>query len=263
MSVVWTRVGFRARRSRTTVKVQKNATTLRLMKTPRFFRLVLVSPALLFAAGLLAAPLPAFTAHYQLLQNGTTIGEATMTLASAGNGEWTFTTQSRGTSGMAALLAANVQETSHFRWKGALPEGLSYDYSLDAAIKHKERHVRFDWATNTISVDDKGEQHYPAQPGAVERHTIVLAVAAGLDAGQHTFAFPVAVRDRIETQHFTVQGKGNIKVPAGSYTATHVVRSDSGGFDAWFVPGKLPVPVQVSQRDGSDLTMKLESYEGR
>lgn len=233
------------------------------MKTPRFFRFVLVSAALLFAGGLFAAPLPAFTAHYQLLQNGAAIGEATMTLASAGNGEWTFTTQSRGTTGIAALLGADVRETSRFRWKGALPEGLSYDYSLDAAIKHKQRHVRFDWATNIISVDDKGEQSYPAQPGAIERHTIALAIAAGLDAGQSTFAFPVAVRDRIETQHFAVRDKGTIKVPAGSYAATHVARSDGGGFDAWFVPGKLPVPVQVSQRDGGDFTLKLESYTAR
>ncbi|MEO6969050.1 MAG: DUF3108 domain-containing protein [Rhodanobacteraceae bacterium] len=233
------------------------------MNILRFSRCVLGAAALLFADSLVAAPPPAFTAHYQLLQNGSPIGEAAMTLAPSGNREWTFTTQSRGTAGMAALLGADVRETSRFRWKGALPEGLSYDYSLDAAIKHKERHVRFDWATNSISVDDKGEQRYPAQPGAIERHTIALAIAAGLDAGQSTFAFPVAVRDRIETQHFAVQGKGTIKVPAGSYAATHVVRTDGGGFDAWFVPDKLPVPVQVSQRDGGDFTLKLESYSAK
>lgn len=233
------------------------------MNALRFLRFVFVSAALLFAGSLLAAPLPTFTAHYQLLQNGAPIGEATMTLALSGNDEWTFTTQSRGTAGMAALLGADVRETSRFRWKGALPEGLSYDYSLDAAIKHKERHVRFDWASNTISVDDKGEQHFAAEPGAIERHTIALAIAAGLDAGQTTFAFPVAVRDRIESQHFAVLGKTTIKVPAGSYTASHVARSDGGGFDAWFVPGKLPVPVQVSQHDNGDFTLKLESYSGK
>ncbi|MEO7149959.1 MAG: DUF3108 domain-containing protein [Rhodanobacteraceae bacterium] len=230
------------------------------MNALRFSRFVIVFAALLFAGSPLAAPLPAFTARYQLLQNGELIGEATMTLAPSGDDEWTFTTQSRGTSGMAALLGANVRETSRFHWKAALPEGLSYDYSLDAAIKHKERHVRFDWASNTISVDDKGEQRFAAQPGTIERHTLVLAIAVGLDAGQRAFAFPVAVRDRIETQHFAVQGKGTIKVPEGSYAATHVARTDGGGFDAWFAPGKLPVPVQVSQHDNGDLTMKLESY---
>lgn len=243
------------------VTVQKNVATLRPMNILGAFRTTLVCGALLFAGGLFAAPLPAFTARYQLLRDRAAVGEAIMTLAPSQNGEWVFTTQSRGTSGMAALLGANVQETSRFRWKGGLPEGLSYDYSMDAAIKHKERHVRFDWADNTISVDDKGEQRFAAQPGAIERHTTVLAISARLRHGEHEFDLPVAVRDRIETQHFAVQGRESIVVPAGRYEATHVARSDGGGFDAWFAPGKLPVPVQVSQRDGGDLTMKLESYE--
>ncbi|MDQ2972728.1 MAG: DUF3108 domain-containing protein, partial [Pseudomonadota bacterium] len=85
-----------------------------VMNALRFSRFVIVFAALLFAGSPLAAPLPAFTARYQLLQNGELIGEATMTLAPSGDDEWTFTTQSRGTSGMAALLGANVRETSRF-----------------------------------------------------------------------------------------------------------------------------------------------------
>src|SRR5690242_15890963 len=59
---------------------------------------------LLFAAGAFAAPLPAFTAHYQLLKDGSPIGEATMTLSSSGDDTWTFVTDSKGTSGLAAML---------------------------------------------------------------------------------------------------------------------------------------------------------------
>jgi len=228
------------------------------MSLHRFFSAAL----LLFAGSVLAAPLPAFTARYQLLKDGSPIGEATMTLQPAGNGTWTFTTASKGTEGLAALMSANIQETSTFRWKADLPEGLSYDYAMDAAIKHKERHVRFDWSGNTISVDDKGWHQFAAQPGALERHTIVLAIAAGLRDGKHDFSLPVAVRDHIETQHYAVQGKQQITVPAGTFDATHVVRSDGGGFEAWFSP-KFPVPVQVAQNDGGELMMKLESYRAQ
>lgn len=232
------------------------------MKTLRV-SLSAFAAALLFAGSAFAAPLPAFTAHYQLLKDGSPIGEASMTLTPAEAGSWSFTTESQGTSGMAALLGANIHETSTFRWKGDMPEGISYDYSMDAAIKHKQRSVRFDWSGNTIVVNDKGEHHYPAQPGTLERHTMVLAIAAGLKAGKHEFELPVAVRDRVEMQHFAVQGKEAISVPAGSFPdALHVARTDkSGAFDAWFVLGKLPVPVEVSQHDNGDFTMKLESYK--
>jgi hypothetical protein len=228
-------------------------------------RAFVAASVLLFAASAFAAPLPAFTARYQLLKGDSPIGEATMTLSSSGHDTWTFVTDSRGTSGLAAMLGANARETSTFHWKGGLPEGLSYDYSMDAAFKHKQRNVKFDWSANTIVVNDKGEHRFAAQPGAIERHTVVLAIAAGLKDGKRGFALTVAVRDRIQTQQFAVKGSGAISVPAGNYPdAVQVVRTDNdGGFDGWFVPGKLPVPVQVSQHDNGDFTMKLESYEGR
>jgi hypothetical protein len=228
-------------------------------------RAFVAASVLLFAASAFAAPLPAFTARYQLLKGDSPIGEATMTLSSSGHDTWTFVTDSRGTSGLAAMLGANARETSTFHWKGGLPEGLSYDYSMDAAFKHKQRNVKFDWSANTIVVNDKGEHRFAAQPGAIERHTVVLAIAAGLKDGKREFALPVAVRDRIQTQQFAVKGSGAISVPAGNYPdAVQVVRTDNdGGFDGWFVPGKLPVPVQVSQHDNGDFTMKLESYSER
>ncbi|MGH8212923.1 MAG: DUF3108 domain-containing protein [Rhodanobacteraceae bacterium] len=217
---------------------------------------------LLLAGAALAAPLPAFTARYQLSKDGSPIGEATMTLQSAGDGTWTFTTASKGTSGLAALMSANIQETSKFRWKGSSPEGLAYDYTMDAAIKHKERHVRFDWSADTISVDDKGQHRFAAQPGAMERHTTILAIAAGLRDGKREFDLPVAVRDHVENQHYAARGMQQIEVPAGDFDATHVLRTGGGGFEAWFA-SKYPVPVQVAQNDGGELMMKLESYEAR
>ena len=224
------------------------------------FRIFPAAALLIFAGAAFAAPLPAFTARYQLLKDGSPIGEATMTLESSSDNTWKFVTASKGTEGLAALMSANIQETSTFRWKGLSPEGLSYDYAMDAAIKHKERHVRFDWSSNTVSVDDKGQHEFAARPGAMERHTAILAIAAGLRDGRQEFDLPLAVRDHIEMQHYAVQGKHQIDVPAGGFDATRVVRNGGGGFEAWFA-SKYPVPVQVAQNDGGELMMKLESYE--
>jgi hypothetical protein len=209
-------------------------------------------------------PLAAFTAHYRVLQGGSPIGEATLTLAQGNGDTWTFTTQSQGTAGLASLLAAGTREVSTFEWVGDLPQGISYDYSMTTALKQKHRSVRFDWTDHTIEVNDNGRFHFATQPGAIERHTIPLALAAGLTAGKTTFTLPVAVRDRIETQHFAAQGRQSVSVPAGTFDATRIGRADGGeGFEAWFAPTKLPAPVKIDQRGKNDFSLELENWSTR
>ena len=215
-------------------------------------------------AAIAAPPLPAFTAHYRVLQNGTPIGKATLTLAPGADGTWTFTTESQGTAGLASLLAASTREVSDFTWVGDLPQGVSYDYTMQSALKQKHRSVRFDWASHSIDVDDGGTFHFATQPGAVERHTVPLALAAGLAAGKTSFTLPVAVRDRIDTQHYAVKSKQQVSVPAGTFDASRVTRTDGGdAFDAWFAPSKLPAPVKIDQHGKNDFSLELESWSAQ
>lgn len=221
--------------------------------------------AILSGAAIAATPpVAGFTAQYRLLQNGAPIGKATLTLAEGSDGVWTFTTDSKGTSGLASLLAASIREVSTFQWDGDLPQGLSYDYTMQTALKTKQRQVRFDWASHTIEVNDNGTFRFATQPGALERHTVPLALAAGLVAGKTKFALPIAVRDRVEIQHFTAQGQQNVNVPAGTFDATRVSRTDSDDdFEAWFVPGKIPAPVKIDQRGKNDFSLELERWSAR
>ncbi len=213
------------------------------------------------AAAVAAAPVPAFTAHYRLLRDGSQIGTATVTLVQGRDNTWTYTTASRGTSGLASLLGANVKEESTFQWVGNLPQGDSYDYSMDTALKQKHRTVRFDWRTHTIEVNDRGIHSFATQPGVLERHTVPLALIAGLRAGKTTFALPVAVRDRIQLQHYRVRGHQEVSVPAGTFQAIDVTRTDGGDpFEAWFAPEQLPVPVKLDQRGKDEFSLELESW---
>jgi hypothetical protein len=208
-----------------------------------------------------APPVPAFNAQYRVLQNGAPIGKATLTLAPGANGTWTFTTASKGTAGIASLLSASTREVSTFKWVGEAPQGLSYDYTMSSALKQKRRSVRFDWASHQVDVDDNGNFHFATQPGAVERHTVPLALAAELAAGKRSFTLPVAVRDRIEMQHYAAQGKQDVSVPAGTFDATRIKRTDGGdAFEAWFAPGKVPAPVRIDQRGRNAFSLELESW---
>jgi hypothetical protein len=236
------------------------------MHSFRAFAALIAATALaVFCTTAMAAPpVPAFTAQYRVLQNGSPIGKATLTLAPGANGTWTFTTESKGTAGIASLLSASTREVSIFKWVGDLPQGISYDYTMNSALKQKHRSVRFDWSGHTIDVDDNGQFHFATQPGAVERHTIPLALAAGLAAGKSNFTLAVAVRDRVEQQHYAAQGRQSISVPAGTFDATRVSRTDGGdAFEAWFAPSKVPAPVKIDQRGKNAFSLELESWSKR
>jgi len=204
----------------------------------------------------------AFTATYHVTQGGMPLGEASVTLRDAGDGQWVYAKSIKGSGGVAALLGASLEESSRFRWKGAVPEAISYDYRLASAIKGKQRHLRVDWAKNQVSVDEgKGALTYPAQPGMVERNTLALALGLALRDGHRDVALPVAVRQQVETQHFEVTGKEPVTVPAGHFEAERVERTDADrGFSAWYVPDRYPLPVKLSQHDGGDVEMTLVDY---
>jgi hypothetical protein len=223
--------------------------------------------AVLLGANLAVAaqpPVPAFTAHYRVLQNGSLIGKATLTLAPGPSGTWTFTTQSQGTAGLASLLDAGTREVSVFHWMKDLPQCDRYDYTLSTALKQRHRTVRCNWARRAITVDDKSTHTFAAEPGTLERHTVPLALAAGLAAGKTSITLPVAVRDRIEMQHYAARGKQDVTVPAGTFDATQVSRTDGGeGLEAWFAPAKLPVPVKIDQSGKQGFSLELESWSAR
>jgi hypothetical protein len=217
---------------------------------------------LLATQAAIAATPTAFTATYNVSQGGEPMGVATVTLRAAGDGEWIYGKDVKGTGGLAAILGASMTEASRFRWKGDVPEAISYDYQLQTGIKNKQRHVTVDWAKRQVTVDEgKGAQTYPASPGMVERNTTALALGLALRDGKQQVTLPVAVRQQVQMQSFKVTGKETLKVPAGSFTAERVDRTDAErGFSAWYVPARYPLPVKLSQHDGGDLTMELVSY---
>ena len=223
----------------------------------------LLGLGLLLATQAAAAATPtAFTATYNVSQGGEPMGVATVALRAADHGEWIYSKDVKGTGGLAAMLGASMSESSRFRWKGDVPEAVSYDYQLQTGIKDKQRHLSVDWANHQVTVDEgKGPQTYTASPGMVERNTTALALGLALRDGKQQVTLPVAVRQQVQEQSFKVVGKEAVKVPAGSFDAERVERTDAErGFSAWYVPARYPLPVKLSQHDGGDLTMELVSY---
>ena len=218
--------------------------------------------ALASTAALATTPPQPFTATYQVLRGGSAIGEATIRLKPAGNGDYAYSNEIKGTAGLAAMIGASSSETSRFRWDHDTPETLSYDYRMDTAFKQKQRHMQVDWNARRVQVSEDHKRYsYAAVPGMIDRNTLPLAIGLALQDGEHSVNLPLGVKQRVEQQQFQVKGRGAVQVPAGSFQAERVERTDSNNaFEAWYVPAKYPVPVKLAQHDGGNLTLQLVSF---
>lgn len=237
----------------------------RAMRTLILFCLLCLLAGSVATASAAAPPAPPqpFTATYRVLRDGSAVGTSTLTLQHMPDGRWLYRSSLQATHGLAALFGASVHEQSTFRWRDGRPEALSYDYRLASGIKDRHRHVQVDWATQRVRVDIDGRHHfrYAAQPGLVERHSLPLALALALRAGQQHMNLPVAVKDRVQMQHYALVGRERVQVPAGGFDAERVNRvGDDKGFAAWYMPERYLAPVKLSQRSGGHITLLLISY---
>jgi hypothetical protein len=232
---------------------------MRSLKLPRTF-LAGLALAMFATAAFASEPTP-FTATYQVSRDGEAMGEATITLKSLGNGEYEYSNQIHGTSGLAAMLGANSSDITRFRWNNNAPETETYNSKV-SALKTKQRIMQVDWNTKQVSVNDnKGATSYAAVPGLVDRNTLLLAIGLALRSGNQNVTLPVGVKQQVEQQQYRVQGTETVKVPAGSFQTERVTRTDSDKhFDAWYVPKQFPLPVKMAQSEGGDLTLQLVHY---
>ena len=223
-----------------------------------FATLLLLSAPAAFANSLDLKPAHAV---YAVQRDGKVIGDASYTLSANGDGSWTLESVTKGSAGMAKLVGLDVHEQSTFHWDQGKAEGLHYDYKQDAAIKHKQRTIDFDWHAHEAHVRDNGKEFsYAIEPGTIDRSTVAVALGVALANGAHEANLNVAQRDHLEQQRFEAQAEENITVPAGTFKAVRMERTDaSGKARSWYAPNvtTLPLRVEQVQGDGSTIVMEL------
>ena len=214
--------------------------------------------------------LPAVTVHavelkpasavYTVTRDGSAIGDSNFSLKQNPDGSWTLTSETKGTSGKARLLGIDVREESVFRWNGGKPQSVVYDYHQNSMIKSRTRHIEFDAAAQQAhSQENKDRFSYATTPGTTDRGTLQLLLAAAVAESKSEITVSVAVRDRAEEQRYTVAKNETVQVPAGSFSATRVERSDGKAIN-WYASsvGLLPVKVQQISSDGSTVVLELK-----
>ena len=214
-----------------------------------------------------AEPPKPYSAEYEVLRNGSPMGRGTVTLRGDERGEWELHSVTRGTEGLAGLAGATIVEQSSLRWVDDRPESRDYRYRQNLAWRTRERSVEFDSAAKRIvSRDRRGEHVFTFAPGALDRQSVMLALARDLAAGKRdTLTYTVADRDEFGPERYRVGAEETVQTPAGALRALRVerVRDDTRGRSTinWFgiEQGFLPVRVLQTEPDGDSFEMRLIS----
>lgn len=210
------------------------------------------------------APLPAYTADYEVIRNGKTLGSNRTELVRDGDG-WRFSAQIKGEHGMAALLGVEITQNARLRWNDGLPQPLESQYRQRAAFGDRDIDTRYDWSAGRYRlVDRKGEHVHPLPADATDRYISGLAIAAKLKSGATDFSFAVAYPDGIRQWRFRVAGEDTVQTPAGAIRAVKVERvrdDDDRQTTTWHSPEHDYVAVRLVQiEDGDTTETRLKSY---
>ena len=224
--------------------------------------------ALVPAAAFAGAPKP-YTARYEVLRNGEPLGEATITFAALGNGRYDFTSRTRGSGGLAAVLGVSVDERSILRWNGNRPETVAYSLSQKVGWKDKQRSLKVDAANGRMTSTDKGEEiALPYAAGVLDRHAVTIALMQDLAAGrQGELAYTVAERRDVQQHRYRTAGSASVETPMGAQQAIRVDRvRDSGDgrtTQFWLSAQHGYVPVRMLQKepDGESIEMRIISLK--
>lgn len=217
-------------------------------------RSVLLAVALLLAAlPTLAvetsAVLHPYVAEYELLRAGKPEGRVSIRLEADGPGHWQMRSHTRGTHGLAALAGIDIVETSEFSATAAGVACGQYRYR-QTGLRTRERSIDCGTGADGItSRDHRGQYHFPAQAGVVDRQIASIALALKLAAGQRgKLVLPVADRERLESQRYRARGEETLDLPAGQLRTLKLERlhdSDDRKTSTWFAMDQDWVPARI------------------
>ena len=230
--------------------------------------LVLLLAACLPAAAVAAVPKP-YTAHYEVLRNGERLGEATIKFVALPNGRYDFSSRTRGSNGLAAMLGVSIDERSILRWQDGRPETVAYSLSQKIGWKDKHSSLKVDAASRRVTSTFKGkEMALQYESGVLDRHAVSIALMQDLAAGRTgDLDYTVAERSSVQQQRFRTAGNTSVQTPMGAIDAIRVDRvRDSGdgrSTQFWLSARHGYVPVRMLQKepDGESIEMRIISLQ--
>jgi len=231
-------------------------------------KLVSALAVLLTASIAGATGIEPFQADFTVSRNGKDLGAMKMQLSKAAPGELLFVSRTEGTKGLASWLGVTIEERSELSLTEAGLSTRSYRYVQDMVGRHRERELKLLPEGKVSEKDGDKSWTYKADRAILDRHSVVLGIAAklraGVDAGA-VFDLRVASKGLSENWRFLIVGDEEIETGNGTVATVRVerVRENSDRKTiSWHALqyNYLPVKVEQVEPDGERLVSLLKHF---
>ena len=209
-----------------------------------------------------------FEATFVLEAKGTTFARTHWSLVPGANGTYVSTSRTE-PAGMFALIRDDTRvERSEWAWVGDSLQPLAYDYERTGS-KARKIGITFDWENNVARhVSPKGTWKLPVPRGTLDKFNYMFAMMRGLGRGERRFEYTIADGGRrLRSYVLTSIDNERIDTAVGTFDTVAVRRRHENSrrettFWCARALGYLPVRIVHIERDGTPLTLRIQSLSG-
>lgn len=210
-----------------------------------------------------AAPVPPdFTATYEVKKGYFKIGEAVRTLKKQEDG-WLYTSHSKTTGFIAALLSTDILQTTKFNLSNGLIRPLIYTYNKNNGA-HKV-HQTYDWEKKKVFSQSGDKLHIYDIPEKVQDQSIYqLSMMLDLADGIKDTTYHVAENVRLMDYQIKSLGFETIDSELGKiHTKVMRVKTRKNKTTIWFSPKHHFLPIKIEfDEDGTTFLATLVKLKG-
>ena len=208
-----------------------------------------------------------FSAKFSLKAHGALIGKTEWSLTKNSADEMVYASESKA-AGLAVFITNDhIVESSIWRRReqGLVPHAYQYDRS--GGKKEKKVSVAFDWAKGLVLNTAKGKTwSMPVPPGTLDKLSYVIVMMHDLNSGKRDLQYQIADGGKLKLYHFKAIGEDSLNTSFGELSTLVIkrIRKDKRETTYWCAPAYryLPVKVEHREKDGSVITLHIESVQG-
>lgn len=205
-----------------------------------------------------AFPIPPHRSAYEVLRNGSNIGEVYTTLSRDERGVWFFDTDTIATSTLAKMLRLSAEESAHFMWQDDRILPLTYRNVAREPLRTRFWQHQLDWTDGVSHGQSReGDFDIELEPGVLDPLTLRLQTSALLHAATRVqgevLEFRVIERDRIEDQRMEYQGSERMETELGCFNVQRWYRfrreGSSRNYRMWVAEALHWMPLRIDLGD--------------